>query len=77
MHLLAERIIIEHLIAAEIINKYPIEEVQSKRIGAIFFPHGLGHFLGLMVHDVGGYIEGELRSTEAGLRSLRTRRILQ
>ncbi len=51
--------------------------MQAKRVGAVFFPHGLGHLLGLRVHDVGGYTEGHQRSTEAGLRSLRTRRVVQ
>jgi Xaa-Pro dipeptidase len=29
--------------------------IVEKRISSTFFPHGLGHFLGLQVHDVGGF----------------------
>ena len=39
-------------------------------------PHGLGHFLGIDTHDVGGYNDGAPRPTEAGFSSLRTTRNL-
>jgi Xaa-Pro dipeptidase len=45
-------------------------------MGAVFMPHGLGHFMGCDVHDVGGYPEGVTRINEPGLKSLRTARVL-
>ena len=43
--------------------------------GRVFQPHGLGHFIGCDVHDVGGYLDGHPeRDTQPGLRSLRTAR---
>ncbi len=39
---------------------------------------GLGHFLGINTHDVGGYPPGgPARSPRPGYRSLRTARVLQ
>lgn len=78
MHLLAEKTILTHLIKLGIVKDTPLEELVEKRVGAIFFPHGLGHLLGCRVHDVGGYNKGcPERRTEAGFRSLRTRRVLR
>jgi Xaa-Pro dipeptidase len=87
MHLLAEKIILAHLIKLGLVNDHPIEELVEKRIGAIFFPHGkikslkkigLGHFYGTRVHDVGGYDpEFPKRSEKLGLSRLRTRSYLQ
>merc|ERR1712232_1347575 len=55
-----------------------IEEMMKVRLGALFMPHGLGHFLGLDTHDVGGYNEGcPTRSDLPGLKSLRTARVLE
>jgi Xaa-Pro dipeptidase len=54
-----------------------IPESVERRVGAVFMPHGLGHFLGIGTHDVGGYLPGHPpRSTLPGLK-LRTARILQ
>eukprot|EP00246_Nothoceros_aenigmaticus_P011611 TRINITY_DN3226_c0_g1_i2.p1 TRINITY_DN3226_c0_g1~~TRINITY_DN3226_c0_g1_i2.p1 ORF type:complete len:144 (+),score=13.79 TRINITY_DN3226_c0_g1_i2:412-843(+) len=51
--------------------------MMTARLGAVFMPHGLGHFLGLDVHDVGGYPENTERILEPGLKSLRTVRTLE
>lgn len=32
-----------------------IDDMMAKRLGAVFMPHGLGHFLGIDTHDPGGY----------------------
>ncbi len=55
-----------------------IEELVEKRLGAVFMPHGMGHFIGIDTHDVGGYLRGhQPRIAMSGLKSLRTCRIVQ
>jgi Xaa-Pro dipeptidase len=53
MHLLAERVMVEHLIKIGIIHDTPMEKLIEAGIGSVFFPHALGHLIGLRVHDIG------------------------
>jgi len=76
MHLLAERVALEAMKAGGLLVG-DIDEMMKARLGAVFMPHGLGHFLGLDVHDVHGYpADGPARSDQPGLRSLRTARVM-
>uniref|UniRef100_A0A2R8ME09 Xaa-Pro dipeptidase n=1 Tax=Callithrix jacchus TaxID=9483 RepID=A0A2R8ME09_CALJA len=76
MHRLADRIHLEELTQMGILSG-SVDAMVQAHLGAVFMPHGLGHFLGIDVHDVGGYPEGVERIDEPGLRSLRTTRHLQ
>jgi Xaa-Pro aminopeptidase len=48
------------------------EGLVERNAHALFFPHGLGHLLGLATHDAGGYLAGRSPGREFGLRYLRT-----
>lgn len=78
MHLLAEKTIIEGLTSLNLLNKeYSTQEMVDARVAYYFMPHGLGHLMGLDVHDVGGYLSfTPPRSTLPGLSSLRCGRYL-
>ena len=75
LHLAACRIILHGLKEIGLV-KGDIEEMMEKNIFALFFPHGLGHFLGLDTHDVGGYPKGVERIDRPGIQYLRVRREL-
>lgn len=75
MHLLADRVILEELRAGGLLVGH-IDEMMEHRVSAVFFPHGLGHFLGIDTHDVGGYPHNLQRVAKPGLKSLRTTRTL-
>ena len=59
------------------------EEAVAAGAHALFFPHGLGHMIGLDVHDMEGLGEDNVgyfetkRSTQFGLRSLRLAKTLK
>ncbi|XP_068549868.1 xaa-Pro dipeptidase isoform X2 [Anas acuta] len=76
MHRLADRVHLEELTKIGIL-KGNVDDMVKVHLGAIFMPHGLGHLLGIDVHDVGGYPEGVDRIDLPGLRSLRTARNLE
>ena len=78
MHLLANREMLEDLKAGGLLRGSVDDMMKVNLAGRVFQPHGLGHFIGLDVHDVGGYLPGHPeRSKERGLRSLRTARVLK
>ena len=55
-----------------------LEDVLAAELGAIFLPHGLGHFIGCDTHDVGGYLSNTPpRPTAPGVNKLRTARTLE
>lgn len=54
LHLHAHLLIAELLAAHDIIKADPQQALDSG-LSAVFLPHGLGHLLGLQVHDVAGF----------------------
>lgn len=56
MHRLANRVQLECLRDAGLLQG-DVDDMIKLHLGAVFMPHGLGHLMGLDVHDVGGYPE--------------------
>jgi Xaa-Pro dipeptidase len=74
---LAERVIVGELLRYGILKNGSVDELLARHLGALFFPHGLGHLLGIDTHDVGGYPPGSARIDAPGLKKLRTVRTLE
>ena len=82
IHLLACRVLAEGLVDLGILKGNP-QDLVDRDAHALFFPHGIGHLLGLDVHDMedlgdlAGYAPGRQRSDRFGLGYLRLDRPLQ
>ena len=76
LHYMAAQIILNGLKKAGLIEG-EMEELMEANVFALFFPHGLGHLIGIDTHDVGGYKKGVERIDRPGIRYLRVRRELE
>lgn len=83
MHMLASRVIVDGLKAIGLMRG-DTDEAVAAGAQALFMPHGIGHMLGLDVHDMEnygedlvGYDDEVRRDSQFGLASLRLGRRLQ
>ncbi|MEQ9485707.1 aminopeptidase P family protein [Coleofasciculus sp. F4-SAH-05] len=82
IHLLAAATLTQGLVDLGILRGQ-VSDLVERDAHALFFPHGVGHLLGLDVHDMedlgdlAGYAEGRVRSDRFGLGFLRLDRPLQ
>ncbi|KRX77685.1 Xaa-Pro dipeptidase, partial [Trichinella sp. T6] len=76
LHMTAQKIILKHLIQAGLLQG-DLESMIDVSVGSVFMPHGVGHFLGLDVHDVGGYLKGVRSFEDKKYSILRTTRVLK
>jgi len=62
LHVETHRMLAAVLIDAGLVTGEP-DALLATGVTAAFFPHGLGHLLGVQVHDVGGFMESETGTT--------------
>ena len=70
VHALAHRIAIRGLLKLGLLRGSE-DELFEKRVSVAFFPHGLGHYLGMDTHDTGGH--PNYADTDKMFRYLRVR----
>lgn len=83
VHLAMARKMLEGLKSLELVRG-DVDEMLAQGVAGLFMPHGLGHNMGIDVHDMEdlgenlvGYGSGQSRSSQLGLGSLRMARILE
>lgn len=83
VHLAACRHMLDNLSALGLVRG-DIDEMLAAGIAGLFMPHGLGHNMGIEVHDMEdygenlvGYDDNQTRSSQLGLASLRMARVLK
>ncbi len=82
LHLLASKEIARGLVELGILRG-DVDELVHDGVAWLLFPHGIGHLLGLDVHDMedlgdrAGYAPGRTRSSQFGIRFLRLDRDLE
>jgi Xaa-Pro dipeptidase len=62
LHVEAHRMLAGVLVEAGFAQGDP-DTLLATGVSAAFFPHGLGHLLGIQVHDVGGFMENDSGAT--------------
>ena len=77
LHKLSARVLLQRLKDGDMLRG-DVDEMLSAGLSGIFQPHGMGHLIGLDVHDVGGYLDGQpKRPVEPWLNKLRFARVLK
>ena len=62
IHVDTHRMLAEVLVEAELASGDP-DTLLATGVTSAFFPHGLGHLIGIQVHDVGGFMQDESGTT--------------
>jgi len=79
LHIATHKLLADVLVDAELATGDP-DTLLETGVTSAFFPHGLGHLLGIQVHDVGGFMENESGTTidpPSGHPFLRLTRVLE
>lgn len=79
IHLSAHRRVAKILRDFDVISA-SVEEATTSGLSSVFFPHGIGHLLGLQVHDIAGFTvtpDGKQKARPQGHPYLRLTRTLE
>lgn len=77
LQIAAEKNILRGLVLLGLLNDEDIDEMWQNRVIYYFFPHGLGHYIGVYTHDIPGnpHLENEARPIKK--MNLRVKRRLE